>query len=372
MRVEFEASGSIEGLMDVVGSLCEDDSVGGIILLTCDANGFVPETLSPILTRIKKPFVGGVFPYILHGTQHYDRGTVAIGFPGAFDVAVISELSSRAEEMEQLTATLFDEQVVRGGATMLVLVDGFSTAIAALVDALFATFGLELNFLGGGAGSLSLQQGPCILTRQGMLTDAAVLALSARPSSVGVAHGWTPISEPLRVTAAHGNVVESLDWRPALAAYRDLVEPHAGHALDVEAFFDTAKAYPLGITKLGGELVVRDPLNVEGDALVCVGEVPVGSFVRVLHGTEADLLAAARNARVAAVEGAAGLDEPAVRLFIDCVSRVLFLGEYFDQELEMVHSPDTPLVGALTLGEIANSGQDYLEFFNKTSVVGIL
>ena len=59
-------------------------------------------------------------------------------------------------------------------------------------------------------------------------------------------------------------------------------------------------------------------------------------------------------------------------LFIDCISRVLYLEEAFAQELSAVHEPDVPLIGALTLGEIANTGEDYLEFYNKTAVIAVL
>jgi hypothetical protein len=50
----------------------------------------------------------------------------------------------------------------------------------------------------------------------------------------------------------------------------------------------------------------------------------------------------------------------------------LFLEKNFAYELEAVHDGQMPLIGALTLGEIANNGKDYLEFYNKTSVVGVL
>ena len=59
-------------------------------------------------------------------------------------------------------------------------------------------------------------------------------------------------------------------------------------------------------------------------------------------------------------------------IFMDCISRVLFLEDRFYEELNAVCKKDRFLIGACTIGEIANSGNDYLEFYNKTSVAAIL
>jgi len=59
-------------------------------------------------------------------------------------------------------------------------------------------------------------------------------------------------------------------------------------------------------------------------------------------------------------------------LVFDCISRALFLQDHFAQELAAVAQGQSPLFGALTIGEIANSGRSYLEFFNKTTVVARL
>jgi hypothetical protein len=94
--------------------------------------------------------------------------------------------------------------------------------------------------------------------------------------------------------------------------------------------------------------------------------------VHILSGDADDLVAAASMALELGMAAFTGPREPAITLFIDCISRSLALGEDFGRELEAVARSSTPLVGALTLGEIANSGKDYLEFYNKTSVVGVL
>jgi len=103
---------------------------------------------------------------------------------------------------------------------------------------------------------------------------------------------------------------------------------------------------------------------------VCVGEVPEGSFVDIMTGDETSLVDAAARARGLSSEALG--DDAELSIFIDCISRVLFLGEQFEQEIDAVKDGSRPLVGACTIGEIANSGSDYLEFYNKTSVVANL
>jgi hypothetical protein len=62
-------------------------------------------------------------------------------------------------------------------------------------------------------------------------------------------------------------------------------------------------------------------------------------------------------------------------LLFDCISRTLFLQERFEEELGNIQSclpQGTPLIGAMSLGEIADADNSCLELFNKTIVLGAL
>jgi hypothetical protein len=54
-------------------------------------------------------------------------------------------------------------------------------------------------------------------------------------------------------------------------------------------------------------------------------------------------------------------------LFIDCISRVLFMREDFNKELAILNR-NQPINGILSIGEIANPGSSNLALFNKTVV----
>ncbi|MEM6299570.1 MAG: FIST C-terminal domain-containing protein [Bacteroidota bacterium] len=158
-----------------------------------------------------------------------------------------------------------------------------------------------------------------------------------------------------------------MDHRPAFEVYKEVVEKHGGQQFSDDNFFDIAKAYPFGISKVDAERVVRDPLMVQENSLVCVGEVPQGAYVDILNGNQDTLIGAARKAKEFSESN---MEDPTkMRFFIDCISRVLFLEENFSEELKAVSSPDIQTIGACTLGEIANNQDAYLEFYNKTAVV---
>lgn len=374
MIIELDRTGTVDALRQLIERTASRSGVESLLILAADANGFTPEQVDPILTAVPIPLFGGIFPEIIHGREHIATGTLVIGLPYPTHVAIIPDLSDDQADYERL----IDEQLSGHprGNTMFVLVDGFAKRIAALIEGLFSVLGLELDYIGGGAGSLSsLTEGPkpCLLTHRGLVLDCAVLALCGIHSGVGVSHGWVEVSGPYQVTRSRGNVIDELDRAPALDVYRKVVEARTGRPLTAEGFFELAKGFPFGISKLGEEKIVRDPIALTADgSLVCVGEVPEGCFVHILEGDADTLVAAARKALELGTAAYRGPGEPRATLFIDCVSRSLALGDDFGRELDAVASPSIPLVGALTLGEIANSGKDYLEFYNKTSVVGVL
>jgi hypothetical protein len=214
---------------------------------------------------------------------------------------------------------------------------------------------------------------PCLFSNEGLLQEAAVLALLDLPSSIGVGHGWQPISGPYKVTESDRNRIVTLDWRPAFDVFREVVASFSLHQVTEDNFFDAAKSFPFGMGRLGAEMIIRDPVSVgAGKSLLCVGDVPRGSYLHIMKGDVDSLVRAAVEAREIGLKGFTGDLEGAVTLFIDCISRVLFLEEQFPRELEAVARGAPPLVGALSIGEIANTGRAYLEFYNKTAVVAII
>ncbi|MYL25096.1 FIST signal transduction protein [Vreelandella massiliensis] len=373
MQFEFEPTGTPEAFGTALHSLAAQETIKTVLVFACDENGWKSGDIDVWITDAKVPVVGGLFPQIAFQGKNYAHGTLLIGLYCSADVGVVRELSDADTDFESILETWADHWPLEDHQrTHCVLVDGLASRISALVESLFFTFGLEHNFIGGGAGSLSFEQRPCLITPQGLLQDAALVISLPIASYIGVTHGWSPISDSAIITQSERNVIKSIDWQPAAQVYREWIHAYSGDIITPDNFFSIAKSYPLGIVKLGTEVVVRDPLAItpEGE-LVCVGEVPEGCAMRLLHGNPQALIEAAISAREQALEAAPSAKAGCQRLLIDCISRVLFLGDDLSHELEAV-SDGMPVFGAFTLGEIANSGSDYLEFYNKTTVLGIL
>ena len=334
-----------------------------LVILAADANACDPAAFDPWLKTLPCPVAGGVFPQLIHDQKHHERGYLVLGWPEPLTIRHVGGLSDPGLDFTEAVSAAVDR--VPACASVMVWVDGLSSRIAAFLEGLYDVLGADIAYFGGGAGSLSFIRKPCLFSNQGLLEEHAQLVLMNQPLSLGVDHAWQSFSGPFVVTQSRGNVIESLDFRPAFEVYRSRVEADCGRVFTDGHFFEIAKGYPFGMEKADLSLVVRDPISTNGAALVCVGEVPVNSVVYLLKGEASRLIDAAAN-------GARRMrSDSGPVLMADCISRVLFLEDRFSEELEAVQSclPNRQVVGALTLGEVANGGHRCLEFYNKTMVL---
>jgi hypothetical protein len=359
-----ETTARIESAAEEVASA---DHVEGLLIFATPADDGYDGQLESFLGRLDVPVIGGVFPELIHQNKKKEQGAVVCGLTVEPQVKTVPGLSdSKADYSSHLDPDLS----VDGYETIFVFVDAYATEIERFVQSLFRTYGVELNYLGGGAGSLAADQQPCLFTDEGIVQDSAVVAAISSPLDLGVRHGWQEIAGPFRVTDTDGPVVNGLDGKPAFSVYRDVVEQQISGDLIREEFFETAKAYPFGISRMDGESIVRDPFEiVDENGLRCFGDVPEGEFVHILEGDAPTLIRAAQSA---ADEARSTQRDTEALFFFDCISRVLYLQEEFQQELTSVKADGSQMAGALTIGEIANDGNGHLDYYNKTAVVGAI
>lgn len=368
----FDQTGKIGQLKHNLELITNKNEYKSILILACEGNKFVPAQIDPIIQNISIPIFGGIFPNVIYKKHVYTKGTILIGIKNKTDFHVLNISNDKDNDFDDiLSKKIHLETEAR---TLFVFVDAFANRISELIESMFNVIGLEHNYIGGGAGSLAkMSSSPCIFTPDGLLEQAAIIVTTDIISSISVQHGWEHISNPLHVTSSHNQTVKTLDWENAFEVYKHYIKDHSGKDISKENFFDIAKQYPFGISKIESEYIIRDPINVtDKGEIVCVGDVPENSFVYIMHGKKHNLVKAAKNAKHTAQANFPENTEFNTVLFIDCISRSLFLGDDFEDELSAVYDLNKSFIGILSIGEIANSGKSFLEFYNKTSVIGVM
>lgn len=375
MEIKIDRTGDPGKLKELILELSALQEVSSVMVLVCEKNGLSPANFDAFLKKSAKPVFGGIFPGILTENELLYHGSIVAGLTHPIDTLILENISHDSTSFDKLFVQPFEGKPVVDKTTFL-FIDGMSKTIAPLLDATFNHFGLNSNYIGGGAGSADFIPMPCVITPRGILQDAAIFAFTDTLSGVGVAHGWHPVSEVMKITESSYNAVKTINWKPAREVYLDTIARVSGLSADALAFDDIAGSYPIGIVKMADELLVRDPVRNIEQSMVCLGELPVNSFIYVLKGDIDSLLSGTSKSRLMAEriykENLEHHKHEAstVTFFIDCITRANFLGSRFCEELKIA-SGGQSLIGALSLGEIANSGHDYLEFYNKTAVVGI-
>lgn len=362
----FDETGTVAGL-DKQLQQAQEWGAKSALILAADGNGFTVGDVDPLLNSQSFALFGGIFPEIVVNERHYAKGNLVVAFSALFESHNISGLSDDSIDFIDVFEPLLQDQKLQAAA--MVIVDGLSSRVASFLQDFYELYGTSLRLMGGGAGSLSFEQKPCVFSNQGLLKDTAQIINMPSIAKVSINHGWQPFAGPFTVTASDKTRVEAIDFKPAFDVYKSAIEPDADESFNDDNFFDLAKSYPLGMSRYGGASVVRDPLMNDSGTLVCVGEVPENQEIYLMKGEPDNLKLAARHCGRAVADS----EDLGMALIFDCISRRLFLDSDFKQELngvlEEMHE-NQPMFGALCLGEIAGNGDTALEFYNKTVVVG--
>jgi hypothetical protein len=256
----------------------------------------------------------------------------------------------------------------------LVMTDALAGHADELVRELTVLASGSYPFAGGGAGDDANFSSTHVFCGTRAYTDAVVALemLSLKPFGIGVGHGWSPASAPLRVTEVDGARLVSLNGLPAIEAFE-------AHAADTAQTIDRAAPLPfflhniLGIDTGAGHQL-RVPLAVgEDGSVMCAAEVPAGGRVHIMETSTDSAITAAQRATTAAVAALHGAP-PAAALFFDCVATRLRMGNDFGFELQAVTDllGDARLVGCNTYGQIARAEGQFGGFHNCTAVVMVL
>jgi hypothetical protein len=235
----------------------------------------------------------------------------------------------------------------------------------------------DITVFGGMAGDNLLAEKPLVFTNQ-KSKDNAIIALIIDKDKIdvrGIAScGWKAIGTTKTVTKSEGNIVYTIDDKPALDTLMKYlgVEVKLDESQEIVAFLNSWY-YPLQLERENGDTVIRATrfANQKDRSLICTGSVPQGSQIKFSLPPEFDAI----DAVVADCESINGGSQPQADALImfSCVSRHLSFGVLMKEEIEQVHKIwDAPMAGFFTYGEYGKSKIGKNEFHNNACCIVVL
>ena len=235
----------------------------------------------------------------------------------------------------------------------------------------------ELTVFGGMAGDDLLAEKPLVFTN-GKSRDNALLALIIDENKIdvrGIATcGWKAIGTAKTVTKSEGNIVYTIDDKPAL----DMLMKYLGVDIKQEddkeiITFLNSWYYPLQLERENGDTVIRATrfANQKDRSLICTGGVPQGSQIKFSLPPDFDSIETV-VAECESIKDSASQQADALIMF-SCVSRHLSFGVLMKEEIEQVQNIwNAPMVGFFTYGEYGKSKIGQNEFHNNACCVVVL
>ena len=254
---------------------------------------------------------------------------------------------------------------------VFVVSDGTRVNGTDLVNGMMAGLAPHVTLTGGLAGDGSNFNKTVILEPDGNITTKSVAAIGFYGESISVGFGsrggWDSFGLDRIVTRSDGNILYEIDGQPALDLYKSFL---GDKAKNLPA---SALLFPLSMRDSEDRVpVVRTILGISEDekSLTFAGDIPQGSFVRLMKANNDRLITGAEEAAFAALEG---MDNaPEFALLVSCVGRKLVLKQIVEEEVESVSDvlEKPAIAGFYSYGELAPFNKSALcELHNQTMTI---
>lgn len=240
----------------------------------------------------------------------------------------------------------------------------------------------------GGLAADDFKMKRTVVFHNDQVTDSAAsicVMASKKPFYSSVNHGHCPLTKPMRITRAVGNVLYAVEGRPAWDVWKEHTAVHARSlGIDVNAIRESGEIaayfsnFELGLHTGGNLYKVRYPMSVNDDGSInftCT--IPNGAVMCIMDGRdEARQIDASRIAaeRVKAAAANDGYTQFAGALVIECAVRQFLLGKGFHKAPEAIRDVlgGVPMLGAETYGEMRLVPGEFSGYHNTTTVVLLL
>jgi methyl-accepting chemotaxis protein len=332
------------------------------------------QPLAEVAARFEKEFAGAVVVGASTAGEFTERGDAkggiaAIAVAGEFRAYAAMGVGLRAAPeaaVSSALASLPQAEASHPFRTALLLLDPLAGNGEEVTLMVAAALG-EQPIAGGAAGDDLEMTRTIVSCGARAESDALVVVqlFSKEPLGLGVCHGHRPLSKPLRVSRAHGAVVEEIEGRPAWDVWLEQTKAEVAPA-DEGGFL---LQYEAGLAS-GEGYKIRAPLSRSGGSIQFACGIPEGSVIRITESDPPSQVASAIEAARRAKERLGGR-EAAGAIVFDCICRNLILGDRFVDAVSGIAKElgDAPIAGFETYGEVAMDAGDMSGFHNTTSVV---
>ncbi len=332
-----------------------------LALVASDDEKAVP-AIQNLFTGRKIPICGAIFPGLIAGGQITDKGAVLMPLPERTRVFLSEPLSSHGA-IHNLVSRIKEQR--EDDVTLFMIFDALLPDIATRLEQIYSELGIHYAYGGANAGTKTLKSNPCLFDHTSFEKGRVLVLMLPNATEAMVEHGFPDTEDTFMATSSTGNLIRTLDWRPAFSSYRELIGKNYQVEVSKDNFYSYSVHFPFGIVRANGELLIRIPSNFnEKGEIFCIGEIPPNALLKVLNGPPDDLIRGVERL-VSRVKESPG-DES---LLFYCRGRYMHLGaKGCQRELDILSSAIGPCFGAMSLGEIGTTMRDQYPLFHNAVI----